>query len=165
MAKVILIESTGNKTKGIVADRKEVIIPSKREVEIEIQKGMQAIADIAAGVDVTDPSEEAVKHCTRCMNLGRVFIHPIKEFSLLKNGKRHSQCKTCRSDQACEWQLRKAAERKIYQAGYQKTRKYVPRRKGDKTINTMLNAMDGDKKAEEQKPNAIDSLFVAYVQE
>lgn len=64
-----------------------------------------------------------MKACSRDKKAGRLHLHPVSQFSVLKNGKRHSQCRVCRVEQSCEWCIKKKEARKAYHKEYRKTYK------------------------------------------
>lgn len=156
MSKAIVVKSTGKQTVGKVTDTSEVILPTKDEIEAKIRKGMESVARIASGEKVEDPTAE-LKHCSRCLKLGRHFLHPLTDFSVKKNGQRHSQCKKCRTEQACEWQVANKARRAIYQEAYQATR--PKRTKQQRVMNKIIATVEAP--AEKEKVSAI---FVTYTE-
>ncbi len=114
--------------------------------ESAIQEGAREVSKILLG-EIIDPT---LKRCSRCIKLGRMPYHAIEEFSTLKNGKRLSQCKTCRTEQAVEWEQR-AKHRKAYHKEYQKT--YIPTPALPQCI---LNTMEA-----EELP--LDVVFIAQL--
>lgn len=159
MSNVIVVETTGNATKGTVLNSTDIRMPLQRDVEKAIQANMVKVAKIAAGESVEDPTEIKLKHCSRCIKMGRTPFHDENDFSLLANGKRHSQCKTCRSEQACEWQIRRKEARKEYQRGYQKTRVRGLRKDHNAKVMAELEVIIDDSPV---LVDGLDALFVAY---
>jgi len=151
--KAIVINSNGKQAEGVVTDISNVRMASETELDNVIGEGLLEVAKILSG-EVEDPTK---KKCSRCFKKGRVFMHPVDDFSLLQNGKRHSQCKVCRTEQAVAWEA-KAKHRKEYHKGYQAIRK--PAQRVPKALKNFVNAMT----EAEGTIQAKEALFVATPQ-
>lgn len=161
--KVIVVEATNGATVGRIIDEGSIHIPSDAEISDSLNQGLQRIARIASGVGVKDPTEVELKHCSSCIARGRVPFHPVGEFSIVKKtGKRHSQCKKCRSEQACEWQLSKGQKRREYQKTYQ-TLNPRKREKPD-VMQKIGQEFDDHGKASEQM-NGLDAVLIVHPKE
>lgn len=154
MSKAIVIEAKGKKVVGTVAEESTVELATAESIDNSIAMGVDEIVAMLGG-DVVDPT---MKRCSRCVKMGRVPYHKLDDFSLLKNGKRHSQCKVCRTEQSNAWCTKRADHRKAYHKNYHQGR---PRRvaipKGVKALMDMYNA-----EAVGDKVNATDALFVGF---
>lgn len=154
MSKAIIVEAKGKKITGTVADESTVEIATKQVIDNNIVMGVDDIVAMLGG-EMNDPTQ---KRCSRCVKMGRVPYHKIDDFSLLKNGNRHSQCKVCRTEQSDEWCRKRAEHRKAYHKEYHLSR---PRRvaipKGVKALMDVYNAEPAPTKV-----NATDALFVAF---
>lgn len=154
MSKAIVVEAKGKKVVGTVADESTVILASADEIDNIIVGGVDEIVAMLGG-EMLDPTQ---KRCSRCVKMGRVPYHKIEDFSLLKNGKRHSQCKVCRTEQSAVWCEKRKDHRKVYHQKYHKGR---PRRvvipKGVKALMDMYNAEEAGATV-----NATDALFVGF---
>lgn len=155
MAKAIVVEAKGKKVVGTVADESTVALASAESIDNTIALGVDDIVAMLGG-DMVDPTQ---KRCTRCVKMGRVPYHKLEDFSLLRSGKRHSQCKVCRTEQSAVWCEKRKAHRKEYHKEYHKGR---PRRvaipKGVKALMDVYNA----EAAVETMVNATDALFVGF---
>lgn len=153
--KTIVVEAKGNKITGTVADESIVEIASSDTIDNSIAMGVDELVAMLGG-EVVDPTK---KRCSRCVKMGRVPYHDINDFSLLKNGKRHSQCKVCRVEQSDEWCRKRAEHRKVYHKEYHKGR---PRRlvipKGAKALMDVYNATEADSKVVKTS----EALFVGF---
>lgn len=156
MSKTIVVEAKGKKIIGQVADNAVVETATDETIDNKIAMGVDEIVAMLGG-EAVDPTK---KRCSRCVKMGRVPYHDINDFSLLKNGKRHSQCKVCRVEQSNAWCTKRADHRKEYHLEYHKGR---PRRvaipKGVKAIMDDYKAHDD---AETAKVTASDALFVGF---
>ena len=155
MKKAIVVQA---EDKGIVAQVKpseDVSLASATEINNVIKAGADELMDMLSG-NLADPAK---KRCRRCARLGRVPYHPLEDFSLLKNGKRHSQCKVCRVEQANEWCTKRAEHRKTYHHNYYKSR---PKHRA--TPKGVLAIMKAYQAEAEPVPmvSAKDALFVAF---
>lgn len=154
MRKTIIVESKGKKIVGQVADESTVKLASAESIDNTIVMGVDEIVAMLGG-EMLDPTQ---KRCSRCVKMGRVPYHKIDDFSLLKNGKRHSQCKVCRTEQSKVW-CDKAPHRKEYHRNYHKGRPYRP--VTPKGVQALMDAYKLE--AEEvTKVNATDALFVGF---
>src|SRR5574343_506980 len=155
MKKAIIVEAKGKKIEGIVADQSTIEWESDEVIDNNIATGVDELVAMLGG-EMQDPTK---KRCSRCVKMGRVPYHDIEDFSLLKNGKRHSQCKVCRVEQSAEWCNKRAEHRKEYHREYHKGR---PRRVAiPKGVKALMDVY----KAEEQKPSKADvsnALFIGF---
>jgi hypothetical protein len=155
MRKTIIVEAKGKKITGTVADKSDVTLASAEDIDNSIVMGANDIAAMLAG-EVPDPTQ---KRCSRCVKMGRVPYHSIEDFSLLKNGKRHSQCKVCRVEQSDVWYKKRAEHRREYHRKYHQTRPQrtiVP--KGIKALMDVYTETE----AIETKIDATNALFVGF---
>ena len=68
-------------------------------------------------------SQIELKDCKRCEQKGQFSIHPIEDFSLKSDGKRHSYCKKCRAADTKEWTEIHSRHRAQYQRDYRAARR------------------------------------------
>lgn len=156
MSKAIVVEAKGKKITGVVADKEVVELASEEIIDNNIATGVDELVAMLGG-EAVDPTK---KRCSRCVKMGRVPYHDINDFSLLKNGKRHSQCKVCRVEQSDEWCRKRAEHRKEYHREYHKGR---PRRVAiPKGVKAIMDAYKAHDDAENTKVNASDALFVGF---
>lgn len=151
--KTIVVEAKGKKITGTVADESKVELATAFEIDNAIKTGINEIVDILTG-EMDDPTK---KRCRRCMKLGRVGFYPVDEFSLLANGKRHSQCKVCRVEQSTDWHKKNEPRRKAYQKLYQ-----ARRGRRVATPKAEIAAVSVTFEATEPKLNATEALFVGF---
>lgn len=156
MSKAIVVEAKGKKITGVVADKEIVELASEEIIDNNIATGVDELVAMLGG-EAVDPTK---KRCSRCVKMGRVPYHDINDFSLLKNGKRHSQCKVCRVEQSNAWCTKRAEHRKEYHREYHKGR---PRRVAiPKGVKAIMDAYKAHEEAETAKVNASDALFVGF---
>ena len=156
MSKTIVVEAKGKKIIGQVADNAVVETATDETIDNKIAMGVDEIVAMLGG-EAVDPTK---KRCSRCVKMGRVPYHDINDFSLLKNGKRHSQCKVCRVEQSNAWCTKRADHRKEYHLEYHKGR---PRRVAiPKGVKAIMDAYKAHDDAETAKVNASDALFVGF---
>lgn len=117
MSKTIVITTTDNKLTGDITPSDEVTVASTVEIQHQMSQGVSEL--VASLAEDFDPTK---KKCSRCFKMGRMPYHPIEDFSLLKSGKRLSQCRTCRTEQSDKWCKLKAEHRRAYHREYQKLR-------------------------------------------
>jgi hypothetical protein len=155
--KTIVVEAKGKKIVGQVADESAVEMASAEIIDNNIAMGVDELVAMLSG-EAVDPTK---KRCSRCVKLGRMPYHPLEHFSLLKNGKRHSQCKVCRVEQSTAWENQPEIKkyRKTYQQNYHagKPRK----RRNPKPVQAILDA-EAPQVEVETKVNAADALFVGF---
>lgn len=163
MSELIVVTSKGKSTRGELKESREVHVPTETELEGAIRAGMVDVAMIASGEGVTDPTIPFLKHCSRCLAMGRQPYHVVNfadpeksEFTIKKDGKPHSQCKKCRSEQACDWQKKKARERAVYQKTYHAS--YPRKTKAERQAMVMRRAVQEEAT---NKMNGLDSMFIA----
>jgi hypothetical protein len=97
----------------------------------------QRIGDVEKVLSGTE--ESIMKLCSKCVKSGeRIALHPIEHFSLLNTGKRHSQCRRCRTDQANGWCRRRRNYRREYHQQYRKDHKLKPREGEDTRLRKNL---------------------------
>lgn len=158
MSKAIVVEAKGKKITGKVADQANIEFATTDEIDNTIAMGVDEIVAMLGG-EMVDPTK---KRCSRCVKMGRVPYHDVEQFSLLKSGKRHSQCKVCRTEQSDEWCRKRAEHRKAYHKEYHKGR---PRRmaipKGVKALMDVYNTEAAGVESTD-KVNATDALFVGF---
>lgn len=161
---LIVVTSKGKSTRGVVKESRQVTVPTQAELESAIRSGMEDVALIASGATVSDPTVPQLKHCSSCLAMGRQPYHIVNyadpsksEFTIKKDGKAHSQCKKCRSEQACAWQKSKARERKDYQKGYHAS--YPRKTKAERQAEKAAKVMAAE--SETAKMNGLDSMFIA----
>lgn len=69
-------------------------------------------------IDLTE-----TKKCKRCEEKGQPSVHPVNDFSIKTDGKRHSYCKKCRAADTKEWTEARAEYRAQYQRDYRAKRR------------------------------------------
>lgn len=148
----IIVEAKGKKIVGQVAESNTVELATPETIDNTIATGMDEIVAMLGG-DIQDPTQ---KRCSRCVKMGRVPYHAIEDFSLLKDGKRHSQCKVCRVEQARVYDQLHAARRKEYHRAYHLTRG----RREPRTVNTVDTV-----EVPVGKVDATNALFVGFTSE
>ena len=154
--KAIIIQAEGKTVTAQVAKKSKVTLATKAEINDAIQMGASEIMGMLSG-ELADPTK---KRCSRCVKMGRVPYHSLEDFSLLKNGKRHSQCKICRTEQAAIWCEKKKVHRKVYQAEYHKKR---PKRQIiPKEVKAIMDAYALEDEPTSTKLDATEALFVAF---
>lgn len=151
MENAIVVTTKGKSFKGEVVDKKSATLQTN-DIDAKILEGVDNLIKNLSGENA-EPTE---KKCSRCWKLGRVFMHPIEQFSIIeKTGKRHSQCKVCRTEQSNEWCAKRKEHRKKYHAEYNKRRMpYVPKPKAVVILE----------QAEQPKPTE-NALFVGFPSE
>jgi hypothetical protein len=135
------------------------MLASESELNKTILNGIEEVKNIFEGVGVDNPAEPILKKCLRCIKKGRAGFYPLDDFSVLKNGKRHSQCKVCRTEQAMEWDASQREKRREYHRLYHKRRK--PANRTPSAIKILLNAAD----VENTKPQPQDAMFVTFTKD
>lgn len=157
MSKAIVVEAKGKKVVGVVADKSIVEIAPEEIIDNNIATGVDELVAMLGG-EMQDPT---MKRCSRCVKMGRVPYHDIEMFSLLKNGKRHSQCKVCRTEQSNAWCAKRAEHRKEYHREYHKRR---PRRVAiPKGVKALMESYLATPAVEETNTvNASEALFVGF---
>lgn len=156
MSKTIVVEAKGKKIVGQVADKSVVETATDEIIDNNIAMGVDELVAMLGG-EMQDPTK---KRCSRCVKMGRVPYHPIDDFSLLKNGKRHSQCKVCRVEQSDAWCKKRAEHRKEYHREYHKSR---PRRVAiPKGVKAIMDAYAETPAVESNTVNASEALFVGF---
>lgn len=157
--KTIVVEAKGKKIVGQVADESAVEIAPAEVIDNNIAMGVDELVAMLSG-EAVDPTK---KRCSRCVKKGRMPYHPLEHFSLLKNGKRHSQCKVCRVEQSTDWENQADVKlrRKEYHRNYHAGR---PRRKKHPAPVQAIIDADSPQVEEvvEPKVNAADALFVGF---
>lgn len=162
MSKAVIVEAKDKKIVGTVTDQKKVKLSSRDEIDEILISGGGEIMDILSG-EIDDP---LMKRCSRCIKKGRVPFHPLEDFSMLKTGKRHSQCRICRSEQATAWCQEQAVKRKAYHKEYHKNR-----RKRENMVGGIKKLIKDYGKNTEPEVNdayfvnAENALFVAFTEE
>lgn len=121
----IVVEADGDRTRAVIEQANHLELVDKMTIEHTLKTRM---ARLASSFGATDTEAVGVKKCSRCAKLGRMHIHPVAQFSRLKNGKLLSQCKVCRVEQTVKWDKEQGDRRKEYQKDYQKRRKPAVRR-------------------------------------
>lgn len=91
---------------------------SCEEIEEAVEPDRLELEDILEILEET-PQDPTLKKCSSCLKKGRVFMHPLDHFSVLKSGKFHSQCKVCRTENSVKWCREQGKRRKDYQKTYQ----------------------------------------------
>lgn len=155
--KAIIVEVNGTKITGKVADKSAVELVSNETIDNTIAKGVTELIAMLEG-DMIDPTK---KRCSRCVKMGRMPYHDMNDFSLLKNGKRHSQCKVCRVEQSKEWCTKRANHRKIYHKNYHKT--YLRRTVVSKGVKFIMDSYIQSYVQKAVKVNSTaEALFVGF---
>ena len=153
MSKTIIVEAKGKKITGVVVPSTEVIAPQSSEIKTNILRGAEELIGVLSGKD----TNAMKKKCSRCVKMGRMPYHDLEDFSLLKSGKRHSQCKVCRVEQADKWCKERKEHRKAYHKQYYKSRpRYVPKPKVEELPEVV---------EESDKVDASDALFIGVIQD
>jgi hypothetical protein len=115
---VYVVSSETNEVKP--ENRDELKLATGDELDAIIRDSEAEVLGIFGNDKTTDPS---YKECKRCQKNGRVGIYPLDQFSVKQDGKRHSQCKVCRTEQANEWVAKQGEKRKEYQKEYRRKNK------------------------------------------
>lgn len=152
--KAIVVSSKGKSASGVVTEKDNVHFATPNELDGVISAGLLEVANILSG-EVEDPTK---KKCSRCIKMGRYPFHKVDDFSLLLNGKRHSQCKVCRTEQAVAWEASRKEHRKAYHKDYNKTR--TPAVRIPKALKNFAAAMT----EAESGVNGREALFIASPQ-
>lgn len=154
--KAIVVQSEGKKVTATVAEKSKVKVATKSQIDETIQTGAAEIMAMLSG-EMVDPTK---KRCSRCVKMGRVPYHNLNDFSLLKNGKRHSQCKVCRTEQANEWCTKRAEHRRAYHKKYHEGR---PRRVvTPKALTALVALYEQEDKVAKDALDASNALFIGF---
>ena len=126
-------------------------VPKRNELEELVKSHASKVMEIFS----TDSKTEAVslKKCSRCVKEGRLGLYPMEDFSLLKNGKRHSQCRVCRAEQAKKWSEKRKEHRRDYHKVYREKHK-LELREYAKEYKI--------RKSVEEAPQKRDDILVAF---
>jgi hypothetical protein len=152
MRQVIVVEAKGKQITGTIEELELVDVASTEVIDNNIATGVDELVAMLSGT-LVDPTK---KRCSRCVKMGRMPYHHIDDFSLLKTGKRHSQCKISRTEQSAVWCNQRAEHRKAYHKQYQQTRgKRVPVNKAIKAL------MEGSEAPQNPQKSTENALFIA----